>query len=362
MFIPLAPIINKTIVYSDTILSLKDLGNNLKICTINNINEYSLENCLKKIIESNPDVFFNTIQYSKKDKKLYLYTDKEISKKSWEESQFTEYKPLTNSAQILEEIDNILNQEKIKDTDCISLYDISKLIKSYSDNYEYIKDRYENYFDDVLYDEYYDSSIIVYDFDYKKSELTIGFQYSSDNYDKIIFTKQNEDLFIVKSESIHSQEILEFIGNGLSEVYDELIKFKDFINERNYQIKPVNSNFILDITCYGISLYTQKDTYYVFNKEFEISYSNYKNEYKYKCNSLSILNELKGKENEIFKRIFIKIDDCPNWTKQTLYETRQKQLEEEKRLEEKQLKKQKILNLKRKFLPCGFFKNKSHNF
>ena len=69
MFVPVTPhttIINKKIIYSDTILPLKDTGNNIKVTTISNISESSLENCIKIILESNPDVIFNTIQYSKK--------------------------------------------------------------------------------------------------------------------------------------------------------------------------------------------------------------------------------------------------------------------------------------------------------
>ena len=51
MFIPTVPpvphttILNKTIVYSNTVLTLKDLGKNLKITSIENVSEYSLESC-----------------------------------------------------------------------------------------------------------------------------------------------------------------------------------------------------------------------------------------------------------------------------------------------------------------------------
>ena len=54
MFIPIIPrttVINKTIVYSDTVLSLKDLGTNLKITTISNINHKELEDCLRIVFE-----------------------------------------------------------------------------------------------------------------------------------------------------------------------------------------------------------------------------------------------------------------------------------------------------------------------
>ncbi len=105
---------NKNIIYSDTILPLKNVGSNLKVTSISNVEEFSLENCLKKIFEANPNVVFNTIQYSKSDKKVYFYTNKEISKKAWEDSKVNTYKPLTSKSEILEEINKILLIEKTK--------------------------------------------------------------------------------------------------------------------------------------------------------------------------------------------------------------------------------------------------------
>lgn len=78
-----ATVLNKTIVYSDTVLPLKDLGSNLKVSTISDVGEYSLERCLKIIFESNPNVVFNTIQYSKNDNKVYFYTNQEISTREY---------------------------------------------------------------------------------------------------------------------------------------------------------------------------------------------------------------------------------------------------------------------------------------
>lgn len=94
MFVPHRTVINKTIVYSDTVLPLKDKSNNLKVTTISNVEEYSLESCLKTIFESNPNVVFNTIQYSKKDKTVYFYTNQDVTTKTYEESKLSniEYK------------------------------------------------------------------------------------------------------------------------------------------------------------------------------------------------------------------------------------------------------------------------------
>ena len=43
-----ANVINKKIVYSDIILPVKDLGNNLKVSTIWDASEHSLESSLEK--------------------------------------------------------------------------------------------------------------------------------------------------------------------------------------------------------------------------------------------------------------------------------------------------------------------------
>lgn len=359
MFIPIVPfvphttVINKTIVYSDTVLPLNDSGNNLKICSISDVSEYSLENCLRKVFESNPDVIFNTIQYSKNDNKIYFYTDKTVSTQAWEESKVTKYKPLSNSKEILKEVAELFTQEKIKDNDCISLYDIANLMKKLKNGYDYIKERYQEHFENILKEKYYDPSIIIYDFDYEKKQLRIGFKFWED-YDNIFFTKQNDDLCVVESESLCSQEVLILIGKGLSELYDELIKFSDFKNQFALNPKTLNSNFLVDISQFGVNIYVNSQSNR-FSKDFKLSSLSYKNEYDYVCNSTSVLTALQGKEDEIFKRIFVKIDDCPEWSKQTLYQTRQEQLAEEKKLEEEQLykemKRQKRLELKRKFFP-----------
>lgn len=183
MFVPIVPfvphttVVNKTIVYSDTVLPLRDAGSNLKVTSISNVGEFSLENCLKTIFESNPNVVFNTIQYSKSDKKVYFYTDTEISKKAWEDSKVSTYKPLTSSSEILEEVKNVLVSEKNKDSDCISLYEVAKLMKTKNRQYERMKESYESHLENVINYKYSDTGIIVHDFDYDKSELSISFRY-----------------------------------------------------------------------------------------------------------------------------------------------------------------------------------------
>lgn len=361
MFIPIVPfvphttVINKTIVYSDTILPLKDTGNNLKVTSINDVSEFSLENCLKIIFESNPNVVFNTIQYSKKDKKVYFYTNQEISIKQYEESKITKYEPISSRLQILEEVKGLMTTNKIKNSDCVSIHDVAVLLFKMRNKYQSIMDSCNIRVRDLIKQEFgRTADIIIYSFDYDSNELKIGFKYIGDDYDKITFIKKDGDLFITKSKSYYDKKVLAVIGTELSQLYDDLIKYSDYKNDYIFNVRPVNSKFLVDITSSGVSIYTKLPTN-IFTKEFNLKFPSYDDEYKYDCNSTILIEAFWGNENEIFKRIFVKIEDCPKWSQETLYEIRQKQLVEEQKIEDKikykEMKKQKRLELTRRFFP-----------
>lgn len=344
---PNVAVINKSILYSDTVLPLKDLGNNLNVCSISNVSEYSLDRCLKIIFESNPDVVFNTIQYSESREKVYFYTDKLISTKAWDESKVFKYHPLSNSKEILDEIERLFREEDSKDAECISLYNVSNLFKKYNDEYDNIIKKYCYYFERVLCKEYCDSDIIVDGFDYKNKEMTISIDlFDRFDFKKMVFSKDNGDLYVSKSESVYSQEILALIGKGLSELYDELIKYSDYFDQCVYNNRTFNSNFLFDVSSHGVRVYVGLS---YFSREFELSSLSYKNDYDYKCNSLKVLELLQDREDELFKKIFVRIDDCPKWSRQILYQIRQEQLTKEQKLIEE--KRQKRLNLKRILFP-----------
>ena len=364
MFVPIVPfvphttIVNKTIVYSDTVLSLKDTGNNLKITSISDVNEFSLESCLKIIFESNPNVIFNTIQYSKNDKKVYFYTNQDITTKAYEESKFTSFKPITSKTEILEEVKKVLLSPKNKDNNCVSLYDVLILLKTYNNEYDSIEKRYENRLDymvDNKIDD--DSSVCFHDMDFEKKTIHISFRrYRSSDYDDIYFAKQNGDLYVVKSESCYTNEVFSALCSTLSEMYDELLKYADYKDYTKVKddIKPINSKFSVKISNHGVYL-SVKDFSNKYMNELEMFAPSYKNEYELKCNS-SIVNEaFCGKETEIFKRIFVKISDCPEWSQSMLYEIKQNQLAEEQKIEDelryKEMRREKRLALTRKFFP-----------
>lgn len=335
------------IVYSDTVLPLKDLGTDIKVTTISNVSESSLENCLKIIFESNPNVVFNTVQYSKNNNKVYFYTNKVITTQTYEENKYTNYKPITTNQKILEEVKDILNSENNKDNNCISLYEVSLLLKKLNNDYEMMKLSYESRCESIIKSTFSDNSaFVIYDFDYKNKLLRIGFAscYLHDDYGDIHFAKTNNDLYIAKSKCDHAEEVFTVLSSDLSKLYDEFMTFADYNDDdkSNFYIKPVNSRFCVEVSRFGVEIYVNSRTN-LYQRDFKLFSSSY-GEYSIKCNSSIVNDAFKNNEDEIFKRIFIKIDDCPEWTKSTLYEIRQKQLAEEK-------KKEKRLEFKRKLFP-----------
>lgn len=321
-------IINKKIIYSDIVLPLKEIGDNIKVTSISNVSESALEQCLKTIFESNPDVIFNNIQYSKRNEKVYFYTNKVISTKKYEESKKVKYKPITSSSEILSELKNVLSTGKNRDNNYISLYEIINIIKQKNNQYKQIKNNYELELEYAIRSKYNNLNIIVYDFDYKKNELKIGVIYF-DDYDRITFSKKDGDLFINESESSLANDILALSGNTLSELYDEFIKYKDFKEQYKYGLKSINSKFLIDISPNQISIYME---------DLRLTTYSYKDEYQYNCNSNIVISAFKGKENEIFKKILIKIEDCPEYYQTTLYKNKKNQLLKEQKIKDKQKK------------------------
>ena len=320
--------VNKTIVYSDTVLPIKDLGKNIIVTTLENIDESSFESCLSTIFESNANTIFNTIQYSKSEKKIYFYTDQKISTKKWEDRNVVNYKPITIKTGILEGINKILSSKLNENSDCISLYDISKLIEKKYQNFAEYKKQIENQIKNIMKEKYPECIISISGLNYEKNELKICFNKKGlrlDDYEDIIFSKKDDDLYLKRSESNIGKEILYETGNILSELYDELLKYKDFFTEWEYDIMVQNSIFSVDISDHRVS-------FLVRNLEFELSYGNrflYDYKYYHYCNSNTIINAINGNEDKIFKKVFIKINDCPKWSQSDLYKIRQKQFEEE---------------------------------
>ena len=354
-FIPRVRVINKTIVYSDTVLPLKESGANLNVSSINGVSESELENCLRVIFNNNKDVVFNTIQYSRSDKKVYFYTDKVINTKVYEDSKKQVFKPVHSRTEILEEVKSILVTEKSTDPELISLYDVAVLLKVMHAEYDKAKSAAEEQV--KLGAKYYfgdGASIYFTTFNYKNKTLTAHFKkFRSSDYEEVVFSKNDGDLYIVSSNSPYNREILRDLGVYLSDLYDVLLRFENYRddNEAKYHVDAVNTSFEASISHYGAGIYEYDNG----NQKFKLFSPSYDNEFHIECNSSMLTEAFKDNEDELFKRVYVPIAECPSWCQDALRERRKKQLVEEDKeaLEEmmRENRRKRREELKEKFFP-----------
>ena len=245
------------------------------------------------------------------------------------------YNPIASPKAILEELKLLLEQDINKDESSISIYDIINLVRK---KYAECKSLDRNLYHRISALTGLDYFYLDIDYDSENSYLIVRY-----HGDKMFFTKQNDDLILVKSEHHKAKDILGKCGNEISERYDKFIKDISFYRGYMPNINSINSNFKINSDEYRINV--------KHNDSFTLSAIIYKDEYEYDCNSNNVTSICRDKEDEIFKRIFVKIDDCPEWTREILYAIRKKQLEEQEKLEYKEMKKQKRLELRRKIFP-----------
>jgi len=242
--------------------------------------------------------------------------------------------------QILNEIKDILTQEKCKDSECVSLYDVLTIVSGKRRSYDRAEHKFENYLE-VGMDDYYSFRLNPYStkiFDYERMELKVGY-----NFDYVTFIKINGDLIIKKSDTYKARDLLYKCGEKISNYYDSCLEYKSLFTQQCDNIESVNSKFLVDINSDEVSISSSiQDNRHI--HKFELSANTKKSEYSYTCESNNVISAFRNKEDEILKRIFIRIEDCPKWTQFSLYEIRKQQLEQE-------LKYEKRLELKRKLFP-----------
>ena len=327
MFVPVVPhttVVNKTIVYSDTVLSLNDKGSNLKITTISNVEEFMLDDCLRIIFESNPSVIFNTVQYSKNDKKVYFYTDKEIDISKYKKINTIEYKPIKNKQDILEEIKRIISLPKVNRYDCVSLNTACEFIFKKRNELKNKEKYYKRILDNMIKEKYgHNSGLVVHGFDYETGELSIAFKHFGSKYYNIDLKIKDEDLYVSSSETYESDDVFRLLYKQLTLLYNEYEKYREFYEQKTYHERPVNSNFFIDIDFYGVRIYNKE----FFNKDFEIRYPSYSKEYEIECNSAKLMSVIEETQRDILNKIYIEIEKCPKCSRKELYDIRKKQLE-----------------------------------
>lgn len=238
-----------------------------------------------------------------------------------------EKRELNTQENILYEIKSVLVQEENQDKECVSLYDVTSLINDMYNQEELLKEEYKTYFRKILKDNGLKSrDITIFSFDYDKKQLRIGYRYILNNYDIITFSKENGELCVVKSDVFPSyqQELMGLIGKELPILYDKFMQYLDFNMQVVRKINAVNSNFPVRIDRYGTSIFVPSDSN-IFLNYFTLIFYRWK-ESKYEDNFDKIKEALKGHEDNLFKKLYVRIEDCPEWSREALYQIRQEQL------------------------------------
>ena len=289
----------KPIVYCDELIKT----------SISGIKEENIDECIEKILSSNIGVSFDLIQYSKRDRRIYFYTDSIINIKAWEPPKSSPPRIIMSKIDVLEEVKRVLLSSQSEEKSCISIYDrddiisldkVIKIVREKKKKYEQIKDDYEEKMK-LLYSSKEGSSSHIYinDFDFDSNELRISFTpYSLGTYTYIRFKKTSDGDMTGIRESGYGDmdEIMVICGEEISKAYDALYKFCDFKKQRNRELRPVNSRFIVDVDYYGVELKS-------YSNVFKLIFKSYSDEDKYECNSQDIISFIKGNEIELTKKI-----------------------------------------------------------
>lgn len=242
-------------------------------------------------------------------------------------------KQIIFETEILKEFKNVICSEKNMSCECISLYDVSQVLKKLNHEYNNIRKNFQKKLDNVVkININQDSSILIYGFDHINKILQVGFKrFKFTNYKDINFTKIHSNLCVTKSESPCIDEVLKLLSKDLSALYDEFFKYSDYINDNTVDtnIETINSRFKVHINNYGVGIFMKTDDKKHVEK-YDLFTPNFDESYSINCTSNLIKEAIEGKEKDILKNIFVRIVDCPNYIQSTLYEIRKKQLEEER--------------------------------
>ena len=338
-------IINKEIIFKDK-LDEDDL--NQKPAYINYVDECDIEEAVKLILHSNSNNF-NKIMYSKTDNTVYFFTDKGIDIVDWlyykpgkHYFRYTEdikYKPidLENEELIYKEFSKLLSVDNY-DEYSISLYDVKELInKKYNDSSR-LNDICEEYLKRLIRD----FRTLNFDVYKNKTKLFI------DN-DDIYVSSNNKD-------KIKSNKRLNKIYPEILEIHNVLSGYHNYYLNDDITILSNDSKFLISIKPGGCIYITNNHPSNVLFNKIQLPC------YDYDANE-HLKNALNNNLDNIMKGIFVKINNCPEWSRGDLYSSRYGQLRERKKqLEENKIQdelknKQTNKNSKAKCLIKKLFKN-----
>lgn len=229
---------------------------------------------------------------------------------------------------ILEEINKVLLNEENNDYSYASLYDIKNVLKNTNNNYLNMINNYELYLNKLIKDSKINNIKVSLEptgcFNHYSKELNIEVIDENNGFsDLIVLEKVNGKITqkyfnneTIKDRLISKDILLSLANNALKRLYDNCVNLSYYTDSYAYGIEPVNSKFKIDITPWNIGICPDN----TINPLLSLTTDTL--DYEYDENKKDIMEVIKGKEDEIFKKLFIKIDDCPLWMRDSLTKIR----------------------------------------
>lgn len=315
-------VVNKTIVYQDTVLNLKEKGVNLNVTKIK-VEISSFENCMNTIFESNPGVVFNTVQYSYKNEEAIFYTDKKISTEKWEKRNEVTLKAVPKALTLIESIEEVLKYEDSLDPECVSAFDVWSVYRDIRRKREALRKKIENKINAKLKAISEGYFCYLYDFNYSETEVGLYIKTYRENH--FYFRKNESDLYLYKEDAYVSFDVLALFGAEIEEYYDYCYALKEVEKQMRHNIKVNRFEFYCNFFASSVSIDNSSET---FMETFEVNGSTFDDEgFECNCNSNNVKQALNGRENEFAKKIMVPIRKCPEWMQEKLSEIRKQQIE-----------------------------------
>lgn len=371
-------IVNKTIVHSDTVLNLKDLGEDIKVTEVSGISKNDLEGFLNIVFKNNKDVLFNTVQYSEEKKKVWIYANKSLNVKCWEERNLKKYK-YADPNNLIDYLKNIIedpdaytnkdsssvmkpipvsDDEKYVSIDMINKIQMKKT-KEIHDKKEKLVDEFEKRFERI---DGHSVGVSCFspEFNYDKNTMNIEFKpRCSDNWYKIDFGKKCDDLYIANSTYYNNDQILLNYADIFSKLYDLYFSNKSYETEKVLDSidNIYNAKFRVNIGSNYLKVYLTSSNDFaigLFSGKY-LEKSGYEKEYKlYGFSSQKEIAFVNENVDKIVKNLYVEVDKLPSYMKEMIKKERKK--EEERKLElirkkqekEREAEKQRLLEEKRR--------------
>lgn len=227
---------------------------------------------------------------------------------------------------LLENISSKPNNRVKYELDYISLYDVLGFIDLDNANCQYEIEQLIDICNDMI--EIYGIRIINTSFDFYNKYLVLS-MFDEDYAEKweIDVAVDGDKVNIVKDDMAYSEKYYAPIYEYLSKLY-EWVKYNDFKkvgNGKYFNVRPENSQFLIDFNYNGIKLHGST-MIEGFPKLYEISFTVPNDSCEVKRLSGRVKEIIMRNKDSILKNIYVDVKKCPYWLINTLYKFRKDQL------------------------------------